>query len=524
MRLPEKLLREINRVARLVISKLSFVVSGADADKLTVTKNGSTITFSLDLGDIGGGDPVEFQASGTHIQWRVVGDPTWINLVALADISGTDGTNGTNGTDGREVEMQLGSGFLSYRYVGDVTWINIATQAAITGPTGAAGTNGNDGAAATVSVGTVTTGAAGSSVTFTNVGTSSAAVFDVTIPRGDTGATGGVGPAGSTGPAGSINGTGDWVNLTFYDKNSVVTNNGSSYYALSDHTGSSTDEPGVGVNTDTYWGLLAAKGATGDAGAPGLDSAAPMGVPFPFAGFRLPTNYLWCNGDLYSGAASGDYTDLLHEIGFAYGNNTVSKAVTITFGSTSVGITGHGLSVGDGISLGAYNERMGQVDTHGCVAECIPMWVESVIDADTITLSETPGGAAKFPTMSSVSGTIDIYTQFGMPDSRGVVFAGRDSMGGGPASRVNDFDADFLGTIVGSETHLLTGQESGVQDHDHGIHASQNTRASGGGNAMTNFAGSDVTGDTDLSGNIDAVSEHNNIQPTTFCNYIIRYQ
>jgi hypothetical protein len=51
-------------------------------------------------------------------------------------------------------------------------------------------------------VGTVTTGAAGSSASVTNVGSSSAAVFNFTIPAGATGATGSQGPAGSTGPQG----------------------------------------------------------------------------------------------------------------------------------------------------------------------------------------------------------------------------------------------------------------------------------------------------------------------------------
>lgn len=49
---------------------------------------------------------------------------------------------------------------------------------------------GPTGAAATIAVGTVSTGAPGSSVVVTNAGTSSAAVFDITIPRGATGAAG----------------------------------------------------------------------------------------------------------------------------------------------------------------------------------------------------------------------------------------------------------------------------------------------------------------------------------------------
>lgn len=66
---------------------------------------------------------------------------------------------------------------------------------------GSAGPTGPTGLAATVSIGTVTTGAAGSIATVTNSGTASAAVLNFTIPRGDTGAsgTGGSGTGGSAG-------------------------------------------------------------------------------------------------------------------------------------------------------------------------------------------------------------------------------------------------------------------------------------------------------------------------------------
>ena len=59
-------------------------------------------------------------------------------------------------------------------------WYPLAIQ-------GATGATGATGAAATISVGTVTTGAPGSSVVVTNVGTTGAAIFDFTIPKGDTG-------------------------------------------------------------------------------------------------------------------------------------------------------------------------------------------------------------------------------------------------------------------------------------------------------------------------------------------------
>ena len=69
----------------------------------------------------------------------------------------------------------------------------------VPGPKGAdstvPGPTGQPGVAATIAVGTVTTGAPGSSVSVVNSGTSSAAVFDITIPRGGVGQTGPVGPS-----------------------------------------------------------------------------------------------------------------------------------------------------------------------------------------------------------------------------------------------------------------------------------------------------------------------------------------
>lgn len=59
------------------------------------------------------------------------------------------------------------------------------------GQDGSPGAKGDPGAAATVKVGTVTTGEPGTDAIVTNSGTESAAVLDFTIPRGETGAGGG---------------------------------------------------------------------------------------------------------------------------------------------------------------------------------------------------------------------------------------------------------------------------------------------------------------------------------------------
>ncbi len=58
----------------------------------------------------------------------------------------------------------------------------------LTIPRGDVGATGNTGTAATIAVGTTTTGSAGSNATVANSGTSAAAVFNFSVPQGDTGA------------------------------------------------------------------------------------------------------------------------------------------------------------------------------------------------------------------------------------------------------------------------------------------------------------------------------------------------
>jgi hypothetical protein len=70
---------------------------------------------------------------------------------------------------------------------------------------------GPPGTAATIGIGTTTTGAAGTNASVTNTGSSSAATFNFTIPKGatgNTGANGSQGPAGATGSQGPTGPTG----------------------------------------------------------------------------------------------------------------------------------------------------------------------------------------------------------------------------------------------------------------------------------------------------------------------------
>lgn len=138
-----------------------------------------------------------------------------------------------------------------------------------TGPTGATGATGATGTAATITLGTVTTGAAGSNVAITNSGTTGAAVFNFTIPRGNTGAQGEQGIQGETGPIGATGATGitwqgEWNNTTDYVDNDAVFWEGASWFASGNPTVG--EEP---TESATHWYPLAIQGATGATGAQG---------------------------------------------------------------------------------------------------------------------------------------------------------------------------------------------------------------------------------------------------------------
>ena len=127
------------------------------------------------------------------------------------------------------------------------------------GPVGPQGPQGPQGTAATVTAGTTTTGAAGTNAIVTNSGTSSAAVFDFTIPRGDTGATGatgaGVATGGTTGQvlvkASNVNYDTTWASIT-----------GTLVYQGSWNASTNTPTLTSSVGTNGYYYVVGTSGST----------------------------------------------------------------------------------------------------------------------------------------------------------------------------------------------------------------------------------------------------------------------
>ena len=147
------------------------------------------------------------------------------NAGGLRGLTGETGPQGPQGVPGEAATVTAGT--TTTLPAGSAATVqNVgSTSAAIFNfgiPKGDKGDTGESGAAATISVGSTSTLPAGSSATVTNSGTSSAAVFDFDIPKGDKGDTGATGADGYS-PSATVSKTGDTATITITDKDGTTT-------------------------------------------------------------------------------------------------------------------------------------------------------------------------------------------------------------------------------------------------------------------------------------------------------------
>ncbi|TRV08690.1 MAG: hypothetical protein EWV41_10205 [Microcystis wesenbergii Mw_MB_S_20031200_S109] len=88
------------------------------------------------------GKNTELRVFNSFIQWRVVGETTWTNLIPLADITGPQGPPGIQS---KNIELQATLTHIQWRLVGDSNWTNLIPLADITGPQGLTGIQGPQG-------------------------------------------------------------------------------------------------------------------------------------------------------------------------------------------------------------------------------------------------------------------------------------------------------------------------------------------------------------------------------------------
>ena len=211
--------------AATVTVDVGSTVTGEPGSEASVTNSGTqqnvVLNFSIPRGATGAQGPKgDAGTDGAPGEQGPKGDP---------GPAGADGEPGPAGADGKAATIQVGSVTASAPG-SNPRVINVGTENAAvfnfllprgeTGPQGPAGNDGQDGAqgpqgdpgpagadgepgaAATITVGSTTTGAAGSQASVTNSGTEYAAVLNFTIPRGEQGPQGPAGDDGAQGPAG----------------------------------------------------------------------------------------------------------------------------------------------------------------------------------------------------------------------------------------------------------------------------------------------------------------------------------
>ena len=112
-----------------------------------------TITFSdattYSTGDLRGaaGAAGATGAAGKGITSTSYNASTGILTITFSDSSQYQtgdlrGATGTAGTNGKQIEVQKGATYIQWRYVGDSTWIDLVSLASLVGATGATGSNG----------------------------------------------------------------------------------------------------------------------------------------------------------------------------------------------------------------------------------------------------------------------------------------------------------------------------------------------------------------------------------------------
>jgi len=136
--------------------------------------------------------------------------------------------------------------------------------------------------------------------------------------------------------------------------------------------------------------------------------------------------------------------------------------------------------------------------------------------------------AALFTAIGTTYGTGNGTTTFNLPDLRGRIPMGAGTgarsgeSGSGVISGGSALTARSLGTWGGEETHLLTGDESGVQAHAHTVPTA--TDATGAGTTISNAYDSVPSGSVSTAlQSADAVDPHNTVQPFLVVNVIVKY-
>lgn len=297
--------------------------------------------------------------------------------------------------------------------------------------------SGGSSGSSTVSVGTTTTGAPGSSASVSNSGTSTNAVLNFTIPRGETGTAGATGPAG---PANSLSiGT--------------VTTGSSGSPASATITGTA---PSQTLNL------------TLPAGNDGVGT--PVGSVLQYAGSTAPSGFLLAQGQSLS---TTTYASLFAVIGYTYGGSGANFNLPDLQTRVPVGKKADNTG-----TFGSLNAKGGAA-THTLSTAEIP----SHSHANTAT-TDSQGGHNHTVTVSGGA-----HTHI-LPMAASGAFSGVNdkplrASGGSDGNFRTDFEAtgSNYGSSAGTHSHSTSVSTNGAHTHN----VSLTNASTGGGGAHNNL-------------------------------------
>jgi hypothetical protein len=265
------------------------------------------------------------------------------------------------------------------------------------GVNGTNGTNGANGAAATISVGSVSTGAAGSNASVSNVGTTSAAKLNFSIPQGATGPAGAAGTTGSTGAAG-VAGTAPWGTPVALSPTSGTSVHACPYVAS---TSTATGTPATTITWEggTYIYIASACQSVGG-GSGGFGGTPDVS----------PSNWSEVAAAGLNGSADA----------WAF----IDPGVCAAGGSCTTPVISHGGVAGSGVSFGYNDIGQYELTITGCPAADTPAAGQPFPAAITVTPEGAyPGESSHDSSVIQVSGSVRDTTSLGVLGGLGIVHA-----------------------------------------------------------------------------------------------------
>lgn len=128
-----------------------------------------------------------------------------------------------------------------------------------------------------------------------------------------------------------------------------------------------------------------------------------------------------------------------------------------------------------------------------------------------------------FNTIGIAYGSPSSSSVFKLPDLRGRVIIGKDNMGGAPADRVVNSNADIIGGKMGEELHVLTIPEIPGHTHTYDDHVFATGSGAVGGGADGTDANNVQTDTVRTSGSKGSGTGHSTVQPSRTQNFIVRH-